>query len=251
MTCFNTPFVHSTYRGNQALWLFFLFGLFLSNAGMSQPFISTWATNVSGTSNNTSITIPISGSGYNYDVDWDNDGVFDQFGISGSVTHDFGKTGTYTIRIQGSFPRIYFNNSGDKNKLQSIEQWGNIKWSSMENAFYGCSNLKITAQDSPDLSNVSSMSGMFRQAGVSAPAIGKWNVSKVTNMEYLFFATFEFNLPIGDWDVSSVTTMKYMFANTFAFNQPIGAWDVSNYDSTLIGWDQQVLPKKSWEMSFH
>ena len=51
-------------------------------------FVTTWKTDNPGTSSDTSITIPTFGSGYNYDVDWDNDGIFDEFGIMGNVTHD-------------------------------------------------------------------------------------------------------------------------------------------------------------------
>lgn len=67
---------------------------------LSTPFITTWKTDNAGTSNSTSITIPTTGAGYNYDVDWNNDGIFDEFGLTGSVTHDFGVAGTYTIQIQ-------------------------------------------------------------------------------------------------------------------------------------------------------
>jgi len=63
-------------------------------------FVTTWKTDNPGSSNTTSITIPTAGTGYSYDVDWNNDGVFDQFGVTGNVTHNFGVAGTYTIRIQ-------------------------------------------------------------------------------------------------------------------------------------------------------
>lgn len=52
-----------------------------------------------GSSNSTSFTIPTSGAGYNYSVDWDNDGIADQTNITGNTTHNFGVAGTYTIRI--------------------------------------------------------------------------------------------------------------------------------------------------------
>ena len=201
MNNFSTHLVHLTHRSNKAKWLSFLFGLFLVQSGISQPFISTWRTDYSGSSNETSITIPTQGEGYNYNVDWNNDGTFDELGLTGAVTHNFGKSGAYTIRIEGSFPRIYFNNGGDKNKLQSIEQWGSIKWASMENAFYGCSNLSISAQDAPDLSNVSSMAGMFREAGVSIPAIGNWDVSNILLMDRLF-ENSAFNQNLGRWNIS-------------------------------------------------
>ena len=128
---------------------------------MSAQFITTWQTDNPGTSSNTSITIPTTGIGYNYDVDWDNDGIFDEIGLTGSVTHDFGATGTYSITIRGDFPRIYFNNGGDKQKILAVEQWGNNIWTSMDRAFRGCSNLVNNATDSPDLSLVTSTAYMF------------------------------------------------------------------------------------------
>jgi len=99
------------------------------NVNVVRPsdFVTTWKTNNSGTSNTTSITIPTTGTGYLYQVDWNNDGDFldtDETTLNtGNVTHSFGVAGTYTIRIRGSFPRIYFNNAGDKLKLLSVEQW--------------------------------------------------------------------------------------------------------------------------------
>lgn len=44
-----------------------------------------------------------------------------------------------------------------------IEQWGDIAWSSMSGAFYGCVNMDVRATDVPDLANVTSTSGMFRE----------------------------------------------------------------------------------------
>ena len=110
---------------------------------MSQTsaFITTWKTDNPGTSSSTSIKIPTVGSGYNYEVDWNNDGTYDQSGITGDVIHNFGTAGTYTIRIQGSFPRIYFNNSGDSKKILQINQWGTQIWATFDRAFFGCNNL--------------------------------------------------------------------------------------------------------------
>ncbi len=51
-------------------------------------FVITIKTDNAGTSNATSFTLPtISGQTYNYGVDWNNDGVVDQTGITGAVTH--------------------------------------------------------------------------------------------------------------------------------------------------------------------
>ena len=105
-------------------------------AAPSDDFVTTWKTDNPGASSSTSITIPTNAAyAYSYDVDWDNDGTFDQFGITGDVTHNFGVSGTYTIRIQGSFPSIYFNATLDSQKILSIDQWGTIAWSSMYHSY--------------------------------------------------------------------------------------------------------------------
>ena len=57
--------------------------------------------------------------------------------------------------------------------------------------------------------------------------ISSWDVSNVTDMNYLFFGAETFNQPIGSWDVSNVINMDKMFSNS-QFNQDIGSWDVSN-----------------------
>jgi len=67
----------------------FTFFIFSTCVFSQNEFITTWKTDNPGTSNSTSITIPTIGGGYNYDVDWDNDGNFDEIGITGNVTHDF------------------------------------------------------------------------------------------------------------------------------------------------------------------
>jgi hypothetical protein len=50
-----------------------------------------------------------------------------------------------------------FGGAGDRLKLLDISQWGNIAWTSMANAFQGCSNLTISAVDAPNLSGVTNM----------------------------------------------------------------------------------------------
>ena len=218
-------------------------------------FITTWKTDNSGTSDLTSITIPTFGSGYNYDVDWDNDGVFDELGITGSVTHDFGTAGTYTIQIRGTFPRIRFSNSHNRKKILSIEQWGTISWISMNRAFSGCTNLIINATDTPNLSGVQDSSFMFSGASSIGNGTGNWNwnVATITNMYHMFFEAISFNKNISSWNVGQVTDMENMFKGATSFNQNINTWNVvnvtsmynmfkgvvlstANYDALLIGW---------------
>ena len=200
----------------------------LGNSGLQAQtpnitdFVTTWKT----TTANESITIPTTGTGYNYTVDWGD--TTPDTNETGNATHIYATLGEYTVRISGTFPRIYFNDEGDKLKIIAINQWGTQQWTSMRDAFYGARNLAGQASDVPDLSRVTDMYGMFDSASDFNQDIGSWNVSNVTNMSFMFNTTGAFNQDIGSWDVSSVSNMNGMFAETFAFNQDIGNWDVSS-----------------------
>ena len=193
----------------------------------SEAFVTTWKTNNTGASEDNQITIPtFPGESYNYNVDW-GDGMSDT-GVMGDITHTYASEGTYTVTITGDFPRIFFNGSGDNEKILTIEQWGSNTWSSMESAFFVCRNLDVLATDIPDFSEVTSTEFMFMAciAMVGNASFNDWDVSNVINMRSMFDSTYSFNQPLGDWDVSKVTNMLSMFQGSI-FNQDIGDWDVS------------------------
>jgi surface protein len=194
----------------------------------SNVFVMLVKTDNTGISSSSEFTIPTVGSGYNYSVDCDNDGNFDVTGRTGSYTCSYGSNGTYSVVIAGTFPRIYFNDGGDKLKLLEVQQWGSNPWASMENSFLGAANFQITASDSPNLSNVTSTRAMFANATSFNQDISDWDVSHVTNMNQMFLQATSFNQPLNSWDVSSVTTMGYVFQQATSFNQPLNSWDVSH-----------------------
>lgn len=216
------------------------------------PFITTWKTDNTGISTTTQIKIPLEANAtYNFTVDWGdgNSNVITYWNDS-ALTHTYASPGTYTVKITGTFDRIYFNNSGDKLKLLSVDQWGSMQWSSMESAFFGCANLQFTALDVPDLSNVTNMSYMLSGATAFNSDINHWDTSTVTNMSYLFQNTNNFNQPLGNWNTSNVTTMRQMFQNALMFNQPLTNWDTSKvtdmtfmfnyapvFNSDISGWN--------------
>ena len=197
-----------------------------------EPFITTWQSDNPGTSNDNQITIPTEGSGYDYDVYWEEVGNAsnngDELNNTGDLTITLPSAGTYRVEISGDFPRIYFNNRGDKEKIIDIEQWGEIEWTTMNSAFNGASNLTYSATDAPDLSGVTSLARMFRGATVFNGDIGGWDLSNVTSISNMFFNASAFNQDIGDWNVSNVTTMVGTFSGASAFNQDIGDWQVDN-----------------------
>ena len=222
---------------------------------------------------NETFTIPTIGIGYSYHVDWGT-GTAGQNNFAGPYTGNvtspvYNSAGTYTVKIgilNDTFPRIYFNNGGDKDKMRNIVKWGEFQWTSFFAAFHGCSNLDVIASDTPDLTNcngfqsmfhrcfpgltgttpgtnwnwtfnnnASSFTEMFRRAGNFNGDISNWDTSKVTNMSFMLTmdgqaTKHQFNQNIGSWDVGEVTNMRYMFNNSI-FNQDIGNWDTSKVTS--------------------
>lgn len=196
----------------------------LSGIDESEYFIITWKT----TTNNKEIYI---GAASKCHVDW-GDGTSSK-NITGNVVHTYNKVGTYTVKVSADSLTLYFteyayNTFTENTKLLSIEQWGSIKWTTMANAFLGCSKMIINASDKPNLSNVTNMYRMFAGTSSFNQDIGDWDVSSVTDMDRMFYKSLRFNQDISDWDVSNVTNMDSMFTFSSKFNQDISDWDVSN-----------------------
>jgi hypothetical protein len=232
------------------------FFLFFLTDGFAQDFITTWET----TADTETIIIPTEpGETYLYDVDWENDGTFDAIGITGDAMHEYPVAGVYQVAVRGTFPRIFFNNAGDKDKIIIINQWGTNQWTSMANAFEGCSNLVIADMAAPDLTLAADLSAMFKDATALNSPIGNWTVSTISNMSNMFAGAINFDQNISTWNVGVVSNMANMFDGATSFDQNLGGWDVSgvtdmtdmfangaglsieNYDELLIGWSSQTL----------
>ena len=204
------------------------------------PFVIVVKTdNPGGFTSNTEYMIPTSNSSaytYNYQVDWTYDGTtfnIEDDNVTGSITHDYGTPGTYTIAIQGDFPAIYNNISlanAEPEKILAVQQWGSITWGTFVGAFSDCPNLDITAADLPDLSNVSVLTNMFANCPVlqGHPSMAYWDVSTIQQFNAMFSSCVFFNQDLGLWDVRNGITFSLMFNGATLFNQDISNWDVSN-----------------------
>ncbi len=240
----------------------------ITDGGKSCPvaeFIFTVKTDNPGTSAANQFTIPTTGNGYNYNVDCNSDTVNEATGQTGNYTCNYGAPGTYTITISDNsglgsgFHRIYFNNTGDRRKLLSVNQWGIGQWSSFNNAFAGASNLAILATDTPNLSNVTDLSRMFYYATSLNQDLDHWNTSNVTNMSEMFRGALNFNGDIGSWNVSNVTDMSWMFALAFDFNQDLNTWNTTSvthlpgmfynalaFNQDIGSWNTSNVSDMSW-----
>ena len=191
-----------------------------------RPFITTWT--VSAGQN---ITINFVGDDMN--ISW-GDGTTET-GIDRSRTHIYTDAGNYTVSVTGGLtgltldrPPDSFGLPGLVPELASIEQWGGISWTNMSNAFAGASNMTYMATDTPNLSRVTDMPFMFESATAFDGDLSSWNVSSVTNMFSMFRAATSFNQPLNTWDVSAVIDMSLMFIGATSFNQPLNDWNVSS-----------------------
>ncbi|WP_430817548.1 FISUMP domain-containing protein [Carboxylicivirga sp. RSCT41] len=208
-----------------SITLLFLISL---SAFAQEPFITTWAP-AGGT-----ITIPLTGSSNFYDIE-----ILDANGntlqtatnqsrsfVSNSIDASYA---TVTVKITANTLRIWFNNSGDKNKIRSIEQWGDAQWVSMGRAFYGCKYLICNATDVANVSNVSDFSYAFCNASLFNGDLSQWNVTKATTLSYMFSGASSFNSNLNQWDVSNVMYPEFMFWGASSFNGDVSSWNTKKF----------------------
>ena len=222
----------------------------------TERFISTWTTE----GEDERITIPFvnDSNTINFTIDWgdpndtDDDTVTawnqDLDGAGTGIAHTYEDAGTYTIRMSGTISGLKFNNGGDKLKIQTITNWGTLNISTNK-AFYGCSNLNITANNAPTISTTD-LADCFVECNDLTSIGAVWDVSSVQIFNFMFYRCTVFNQDISSMDVSSATSMLWMFKDARAFNQPIGSWNVSNvtnigdiffgatnFNGDISGWD--------------
>jgi len=208
-----------------------------SNSGLTlllkdnTAFIIEVKTDNAGTSNDNQFQF--TGAQGDYDVvAKQNDIVVATFNdLSGEQTITLPSSGVYDLEVSAKevngFNRIRFDGGGDNLKITDIKQWGDVVWSSFGDAFFGCKNMLVTATDVPNLSNVTSMSSMFRDASIANPDTTNWDLSNVTTIERMFNSTIS-NPDTSNWDVSSVTNMDRTFQDAPLANPDTSNWDVSS-----------------------
>ena len=171
--------------------------------------------------------LPTTTGTYNYVVSW-GDGVIETVTSSSSQTHVYGSSGTYTIKIIGTFPRVYFNNGGDDLKVLSV-QLGDVGWTSFLNAFNGCANLGYVTGPS-NTSKAVSCQGMFRGC-TNLTSVSDFSTESATRMDAMFNSCSSFNQALGNGLIASnVSTTNGMFNGCSLYNQPLP----SSFDTAKV-----------------
>jgi hypothetical protein len=180
-----------------------------SYQGEADFFVLTVKTDNPGTSGSDQFTLPTAGTGYYYSIDW-GDGSIDE-AVTGSITHTFAQgAGTYRIQISGVFPKIYFNNVGDREKLIAVQNWGEVGFSNNQfNAFHGCVNLKSIPDGASWFTTITNGQGMFAGSNLSALPEGM-TLDALTNGQQMFDGNHIVTLP-QNMPLSSLIIGLFMF----------------------------------------
>jgi surface protein len=199
------------------------------------PFISEWKT----TAIDETVTLPYQTNGsYNGTIDWgDGETSPNKYG---NRTHIYKFPGTYTITIDGRVRRFRFANTGDKDKIYRIFQWGSqFSLGTGGSQFYGCSNLNLSeVNDVLKVYNpgqtlneqTRNWTNMFRDCTslTTINRVNEWDMSNVINLSGCFLDAINFNDDLSGWDTANVTTMLQTFFGSTNFNGDISNWDTSN-----------------------
>jgi hypothetical protein len=201
---------------------------------------------------------------YDFNIDW-GDGNVETNVTDPAITHFYDVPGTYTISISGDFHQFY---TTDITKVVSIQQWGDIEWSTFQNSFTDSAAFLEWPTDIPDVTRAyedpsTAANGIFRRfmlRSTANPDISLWDMTGQANFIAAFNNATNFNQPLDMWDTSSLTHARHMFLNAVSFDQPLPSWDMSrlttangtsqntfnnigtsvaNWDATLVGWAEQ------------
>ncbi|ANH83206.1 hypothetical protein A8C56_21480 [Niabella ginsenosidivorans] len=206
--------------------------LVLSVTGKAEsPFITRW--------NLTAPAFVYPGIGQQYTIEWE---LVNDPQVKG-VIEDAGSQQEIPIPANGEYRIKAYNGNGvlsgfliasnNYTRLLAIEQWGTIQWTKLDRAFTTSINMDVTATDVPDLSQVTSLSGIFMNCPklVGNASFARWNTASVRDMSWMFSGAVLFDQDISSWNTENVTTMRGMFQDAKSFNQPIGAWKTQNVNS--------------------
>jgi hypothetical protein len=167
------------------------------------------------------VTIPTTGSGYNCTIDWgDGSTPTNHSGTPGNIFHSFiDGSGEHQIIISGTFPRIYYNSGAYRLQIKSVENFGDVGWTTFIDAFSGCFDLETIAGGMKCTASSQAFARTFKDC-ISLTSIpsGLFDESINASSE-AFNGTFDncetiTNIPSGLFDYN-VNASSFAFFTTF------------------------------------
>ena len=235
-------------------------------AGAKRPFITKWKGEAGK-----ALQIPIFGT---YSLTWYNEATPNERHTEEDVIVDsyVGKLGDEDISLYTFTPPtdgVYVVEAGPEGvegikmafeeeldiapTLLSVVQFGDVVWKKLYNAFHSCTNMRFEEGiDTPNLSQCTDLSDMFRDCERFNSPLEHWDVSTVTDMSNMFYGCKAFNQPLEKWNVSHVVNMGGMFKDCILFNQPLNLWDVSSLtdmDFMFDGCKAFNQPLEKWNVA--
>ena len=197
------------------------------------------------------LTIPAGNNGtYSGNIDWgdgDDTNAFSSYNDS-ALSHDYEQTtgaGDYIVRISGTFPWLFINNAGDKLKLISRLNMGDVGARSCAAAMKGTANLELLLTSISNLSSVLDFSNMMNNwpSLTATPDVALWDVSNGTNFSNMMVGWSSITIPpdVSLWNVSSGENFSSMMNNWLLCESPpdVSLWNVSSgkyFGSMMSGW---------------
>ena len=186
------------------------------------------------------LTLPVT---KDYEVDW-GDGVITTTGNS----HAYATSGVYTVKMFGVVDDFRFNNSGDKDKILTVENWGGFVGLlsglfsgctllgdvsptsgvtiSYGSAFRDCDSINVDLTDTIWIGNPANScffrcDGNFTGLNTFLP-----NGNGVNGLNATFNSA-NFNEDVSSFDTSTIIDFRNIFALNNVFNQDVSSWDYS------------------------
>lgn len=151
----------------------------------------------------------------------------------GTVKHAFTKTGYHKLQLFGRLVEFGFSQTWLRSYIGCIDliactSFGNHPLANLH-GLHGHPYLDTVPRDLP--TTVRSLDHTFRDCTCfNCSNVRHWDVSNVRSLSQVFRNAVEFNQDIGDWDVSNVTSLEGTFMGARAFDQDLERWDTSSVE---------------------
>jgi len=163
-------------------------------------------------------------------IDW-GDGSGEQTLLSGNNDHTYSTEGIYNVKIGGTFSPNINSNLYGLNFINITHFGDNVVHPTMYVGWRLCSNLDITAYDTPTISSGGQLGYCFQNGKRLVNANGSMGNWDMSNLNSSFPSVFQnctrFNVDISRWNLPSTPSLDSTFQGCATFNQPIGEWNIS------------------------